>query len=120
MTRASRRPALFVAILLALAFVSSMGVTRIAGGSGAPAPRSAAAFDPHKEAVFEGRGSLGGEAERRSDDSPAAEQVANRAYPRTYVDDRLASKARKAFDAKPHQAAQGTSGSDQAVQAAAA
>jgi hypothetical protein len=55
-------------------------------------------FDPRKEAKFE---RAGGEADRVGPDSPAAEQVDNRAYPRSYVDDRLALKGRHAFDAKP-------------------
>src|SRR5690349_6645925 len=55
-------------------------------------------FDPRKEAKFE---RVGGEADRVGPDSPAAEQVNNRAYPRSYVDDKRALKGRKAFDAKP-------------------
>ena len=56
-------------------------------------------FNPHKEAAFERRG--GEEARRGGADNPVAEQVGNRAYPRTYVDDRLAVKSRDAFKAKP-------------------
>lgn len=43
----------------------------------------------------------GGEARREGPKSPAAEQVGNRAFPRSYVDDRLAVKSRKAFSALP-------------------
>ena len=56
-------------------------------------------FDPRKEAKFE---TTIGEADRKGPSNPAAEQVDNRAIPFTYVDDRLAQKSRKAFDAKPH------------------
>ncbi len=55
-------------------------------------------FNPRKEAKFE---KSGGEADRVGPSTPAAEQVDNRAYPRSYVDDRQALKSRKAFDAKP-------------------
>src|SRR5262245_1813773 len=44
-------------------------------------------FDPRKEAKFE---RTIGEADRGGADNPAAEQVDNRAYPRHYVDDKLA------------------------------
>ena len=56
-------------------------------------------FDPHKEAKFER--ARGEEASRNGADNPVAEQVADRAYPRTYVDDRLAIKSRDAFKTKP-------------------
>jgi hypothetical protein len=55
-------------------------------------------FDPRKEAKFE---RTVGEADRGGPTNPAAEQVDNRAYPRSYVDDKRALKGRKAFDAKP-------------------
>lgn len=58
--------------------------------------------DPRKEAAFENE--RGGEADRKGPQNPVVEQVDNRAYPRGYVDDRLALKARKAFDAKPSRA----------------
>src|SRR3954453_1935307 len=98
MVRVRRRPALWIAALLALAFVSSMGLART--GSGQPDRVPGGFFNPHKEALFEGQRGFGGEAERHADNSPAAEQVANRAYPRNYVDDRLARQAGKAFNAK--------------------
>src|SRR5262245_38566229 len=53
-------------------------------------------FDPHREAKFERAGGEK-EASRNGADTPAAEQVLDRAYPRTYVDDRLAIKSRDAF-----------------------
>jgi hypothetical protein len=56
-------------------------------------------FDPHKEAAFER--ARGGEADPGGPRSPAAEQVADHAYPRSYVDDRLAIKSRAAFKSKP-------------------
>src|SRR4029079_2246714 len=55
-------------------------------------------FDPRKEAKFE---RTTGEADRVGPSSPAAEQVDNRAYPRSYVDDKRALKGRKAYDAVP-------------------
>jgi hypothetical protein len=56
-------------------------------------------YNPHREAAFERRG--GEEARRGGADNPVAEQVGDLAYPRTYVDDRLALKSRAAFKAKP-------------------
>src|SRR5690349_3372455 len=41
--------------------------------------------EPRKEARFE---SAIGEADRKGPNNPASEQVDNRAYPRSYVDDR--------------------------------
>jgi hypothetical protein len=58
--------------------------------------------DPRKEAAFENE--RGGEADRKGPQNPVVEQVDNRAYPRGYVDDRLALKSRKAFLAKPSHA----------------
>src|SRR3954452_9128944 len=55
-------------------------------------------FEPRKEAKFE---RTTGEADRKGPENPAAEQVDNRAYPRSYVDDRRAVKSRKAFTGKP-------------------
>ena len=55
-------------------------------------------FNPRKEAKFE---RTVGEADRGGADNPASEQVDNRAFPRSYVDDKLALKGRKSFDAKP-------------------
>jgi len=43
----------------------------------------------------------GGEANRQGPSNPAAEQVADRAYPRNYVDDRLARAEGKAYAAIP-------------------
>jgi hypothetical protein len=43
----------------------------------------------------------GKEANREAPKNPAAEQVGDRAYPRSYVDDRLALKERQAFDRLP-------------------
>src|SRR6185369_8694578 len=55
-------------------------------------------FNPRKEAKFE---RTVGEADRGGADNTASEQVDNRAIPRGYVDDKLALKGRKSFDAKP-------------------
>ena len=56
-----------------------------------------------REAVFapQGEEPSSGEAARGGPRSPAAEAVANRAYPRAYVDDRLALKTFKAFNRVP-------------------
>jgi hypothetical protein len=97
MTRRLRSRSLFVfAAALALAAV----VAVVAGRHG-ERHSSFTRFDPRKEARFElGEGQ---EAERRGPQNPAAEQVEDRAYPRTYVDDRLAQKAREVFERKPQQ-----------------
>src|SRR5690349_24806243 len=54
---------------------------------------------PRKEAKFE---SSIGEADRKGPNSPAAEQVDNRAYPRSYVDDNLSKKSRTTYNGKGH------------------
>src|SRR3954447_26950342 len=46
-------------------------------------------------------GELGGEGSREGSDSPAAEQVENRAYPRAYVSDRVALRGSRAFARLP-------------------
>ena len=51
-------------------------------------------FDPRKEAKFE---RVGGEADRAGPDTPAAEQVENRAFPRSYVNDKRTEDAKKVF-----------------------
>ena len=67
--------------------------------------RAAHRFGPYAdinaghEAAFEG--GHGDEADRMGADNPAAELVADRAYPRSYVDDRLARAGRRAFDRIP-------------------
>ena len=74
-----------------------------------------------RAAVFEPQGEepSSGEAERGGPTSPAAQAVADRAYPRAYVDDRRATKTLKDFKDIPsrlsHQAAAGGA----SVQAAA-
>src|SRR3954471_14241938 len=52
--------------------------------------------------IVEGR--EGGEGERHGANTPWAEQVANRAYPRSYVDDHRALAGRHAFDRVPAKA----------------
>jgi hypothetical protein len=90
-------------------------VVNSAGPAGA-----ANVFDPRKEAKFESRGGLGGEAERTGADNPAAEQVDSRAYPRSYVDDEMAKKGRKSFDAKAQAPSRSAFSSQQAYNAAVA
>src|SRR5215212_1110293 len=63
-------------------------------------------------ATVEGR--EGGEGDRRGEKSPWAEQVANRAYPRGYVDDRLARAEQRAFSRAPHTAPRSSFRSGQA------
>jgi hypothetical protein len=60
-------------------------------------------FNPRKEAKFER--SNGGEADREGPDNPAAEQVENRAFPRTYVNDKRTLASRKHYNAKPRKPA---------------
>jgi PKD domain len=52
-----------------------------------------------REAKFERK--QGGEANRGAPKNPASEQVGDRAWPRSYVDDQLALKGRQAFDRLP-------------------
>ena len=84
--------------VLAVAVAAAAGALLVASDH-QQRTRFAVRFDPHKEAKFER--ARGEEASRNGADNPAAEQVADRAYPRTYVDDRLAIKSRDAFKTKP-------------------
>ncbi|MEA2313054.1 MAG: hypothetical protein QOE28_3022, partial [Solirubrobacteraceae bacterium] len=54
-----------------------------------------------REAAARIKGRDGGEASRHGGSTPWAEQVANRAYPRSYVDDRLARREARAFKRIP-------------------
>jgi hypothetical protein len=55
-----------------------------------------------REAAFIDEGEAeSGEAHRSGPNSPAAQAVADRAYPRSYVDDKLAIRTRKAFERVP-------------------
>jgi hypothetical protein len=104
----SRRLFAALAALFVVA-AAALAVAVVSGGSSSDRRESATArasdrereegrFDPRKEAKFEGRG---GEADRKGPENPVVEQVENRAYPRTYVDDARAVKSRKAFTSKP-------------------
>jgi hypothetical protein len=85
--RGSRRQLLGIAGTLVLAGGA-------VGGCGG-AERATEGVEAHQAKFEAGRG---GEAERESAaNTPAAEQVANRAYPRSYVDDRLARREGKDF-----------------------
>jgi hypothetical protein len=70
-------------------------------------------------AVFEvgGEEAEGGEASRGGPNSPAAQAVSDRAYPRNYVDDKLARRTLKAFNAIPGDP---TGGASKAARATAA
>ena len=85
-------------LVLALAVAAAVAASLVASAH-QQRTRFAVRFDPHKEAKFEH--ARGEEASRNGADNPVAEQVADRAYPRSYVDDRLALKSRDAFKTKP-------------------
>jgi hypothetical protein len=73
--------------------------------------------EPRKEARFE---SAIGEADRKGPNNPASEQVDNRAYPRSYVDDKRTLSARKLNNGKAHKPKSATFGSPTAFQQALA
>ena len=56
----------------------------------------------------------GGEGERTGINTPWGEQVANRAFPRSYVDDRRAREVRRAFERVPSRPARSSFRSDRA------
>ena len=74
-----------------------------------------------RAAVFEPQGEepSSGEAERGGPTSPAAQAVADRAYPRAYVDDQRAEKTLKAFKGIPSRLSHRAAGSGASLQAAA-
>ena len=100
-----------LAIIGALAL--SIGIVAGCGGESGQAGESEAgpyaAYNALREAAKEGiekhqatfESGQGGEANRGAASTPAEEQVADRAYPRSYVDDRLARKESKAFSRIP-------------------
>lgn len=96
-----------VVVIAAVVVISSSGSSRPTGGQRADADRGSGEreeggkgyVEPRKEAKFE---RTTGEADRKGPKTPAAEQVENRAIPRSYVDDKRAIASGKAFDAKPH------------------
>lgn len=107
----SRKPRWILSLLVAL-LVAGGAVIAFTGGGGkgeadkpawahgkeAPNARHEAAEEA-RQAKFER--SHGKEGNREGPSSPAAEQVGDRAYPRNYVDDRLAIKSRHAFQRLP-------------------
>ena len=95
MTGIGRSRWLFV---VAAAVAAAVAVAVVAAGRQGNGSSSVSRFDPRKEAAFEGKGL---EAQRKGPSNPATEQVENRAYPRAYVDDRLALKSHDAFERKP-------------------
>ena len=77
------------------------------GGPGQPGLGPYADINPRHEAAMEGREhqasfepDRGGEAGREGPSSPAAESVAQRAYPRSYVNDKLAKRSESAFEGR--------------------
>jgi hypothetical protein len=66
-----------------------------------PDAAAKAADGDTRKAAARIKGRNGGEASRHGGNTPWAEQVANRALPRGYVDDRLARREAKAFRALP-------------------
>src|SRR3954470_9922267 len=106
--RPSGRPPIWLAVLV---LVVGGGVVAVAvRGPSSEKPGEAAESGEHpgaehEAAAFAG-GREGGEGERESElGGPNAEQVANRAYPRAYGDDRRALAERRAFDRVPGAAA---------------
>ena len=90
--------------LLAVAVLIGAGAALSNSGGGEAGEEGPyAEFNALHEAANEGRESKkeGDEASREGPSTPAAEQVGNRAYPRAYVDDRLALKERRTFKAIP-------------------
>ena len=71
--------------------------------------------EPRKEARFE---TAIGEADRKGPNNPAAEQVDNRAYPRSYVDDKRSRGARATYLKKAHKADRADYGSQKTFAAA--
>ncbi len=106
LVRRWRLIALMVPVLTALGVVVvSSGQSRNTdakpawvGKGDLPNPRYEVAKEAH-QAKFVRSG--GNEAKRQGPISPAAEQVGNRAYPRSYVDDRLAVKGLRSFRTLP-------------------
>src|SRR4051812_18559321 len=90
---------LAVAAVVAVLVVTGSGEKR-SGAANAAAPLRVGAV--HRTVEIEGR--EGGEGDREGARTPSAEQVANRAYPRAYVDDRRALKVRRAFNGVPSRA----------------
>lgn len=93
-------------------------LTFVVGSGGGRDTRTARAGGFHRTVEVEGR--EGGEGDREGATSPSAEQVANRAYPRNYVDDRRALAVRRAFGRVPSRAPRSAFRSAQAAQTAAA
>ena len=90
-------PALLVAGVVGVLVATGSDDTR-GGAARAVGPLRVGAV--HRAVEIEGR--EGGEGDREGATTPSAEQVANRAYPRNYVDDRRARRpSRRAFDATP-------------------
>jgi hypothetical protein len=83
--------------ILAAAGVVAVAALAASGGSEGPSPAGAEASDLGENVP----GHLGGEGSREGSDSPSAEQVENRAYPRSYVSDRLALRGSEAFSRLP-------------------
>jgi hypothetical protein len=114
MTGIGRSRSLFI---VAAAVATAVAVAVVAAGKQGNGSSSVSRFDPRKEAAFEGKGL---EAQRKGPSNPATEQVENRAYPRAYVDDRLALKSHDAFERKPEQLGSAAFGTRTAFAAALA
>jgi hypothetical protein len=97
--RARRLLAIGGAALVAVAVALALVLTHSGGGQGHEFEHGV------KKAAEKVEGEKGGEAGREErDKSPAMEAVAERAYPRNYVDDRRVTAERKAFNRLPHTA----------------
>jgi len=88
-----------VPLLVAVALVGAGALAFTGGEPSGEGPY--AELDALREAANEAHLANGDEAAREGSGTPAEEQVANRAYPRTYVDDRQARREQRAFSALP-------------------
>jgi hypothetical protein len=112
-----RRPSWrLVALVLAVVAAVTGGAIALASGGHSARAKGEAKWaekgevpNARTEAAREGRETheakferaRGKEGRREGPSNPAAEQVGNRAYPRSYVDDKLAARGRKAFRSLP-------------------
>src|SRR4051794_5850629 len=109
--------------LVLAGLVVALLATRSGDGRRTSAPATHAAY-AHRAVEVEGR--EGGEGDREENQgegggkTPWGEQVANRAYPRGYVDDRRVLSERRAFDRLPSQAPRSAFRTQRAFELAAA
>jgi hypothetical protein len=90
------------------------------GGEGGEAGKEGERDREKREGAATVEGHKGGEGDRHGGHTPWAEQVANRAYPRSYVDDRRARAEQQAFHRVPQKAPRSSFRSQQAQERAIA